>query len=341
MVELIIAIGVVLLVSALCSGSEAALFSVTMVRVKQLAETKSKSSQVLLTIKEKMDAPIASIVIMNNIANIVGSMTIGVIAGDVLESKWMGIFSAGLTFMVILFSEIIPKTLGEMYAEKISLFIARPIQLLTTLLYPIIWLLNLVTLPLTKHAQKFTTDESEITFLTKMGEKTGVIEKDESQMIQKVFKMNDTTAYDIMTPRVNMSCIDKSDIDHLSLNYVATKVASIQHSRVIVIDGRYDKIVGVVLITELLCACLEDKISTDLTDFELIKPIHSFKSTTKADDMLKHFQDSKQHIAIVRDEFGGVAGVVTLEDVIEILTGEIMDEKDKTEDLRAVNYAIS
>lgn len=334
MTTLIIAILIVLIASALCSGSEAALFSVSMVRVKQLAEGESKSAKALLRIKEKMDAPIASIVIMNNIANIVGSMTIGAIAATVLDNSLLGWFSGGLTFMVILCSEIIPKTLGEMYSEKISLFISRPILMLSTLLYPIIWMLNIITLPLTRHAQKFTTDESEITFLTKMGEQTGVIEEDESQMIQKVFKLNDITAYDIMTPRVNMSVIDISKFED-DQSELLKSITSLEHTRIVVINERYDNVVGVVSKLDMFNELMHIRVD------KLVKPMHSFIHTAKADEMLKHFQESKQHLAIVKDEFGGVAGVVSLEDVIEIITGEIMDENDTTEDLRKVNYVTS
>ena len=338
MSELFMAIGIVLLSSAICSGTEAALMSVTMVRVKQLAETKTKSALALLGIKEKMDAPIATIVILNNIANIVGSMTVGLIAAKVLDSAWMAWFSGGLTFAVILFSELIPKTVGEMFSERIALFTARPVKMLTFILYPVIWVMNLITSPITKHAKKFTTDESEITFMAKIGEETGAIEEDESTMIQKVFQMNDLTAYDVMTPRVNMSCVDISEITASNIVELAKKISALQHTRIIVIDGRYDNVVGVVFDSEVLYACLEHTLSESDSDVDLVHDIHRFPQSTKADVLLKYFQESKQHIAVVEDEFGGVAGVVTLEDVIEIITGEIMDENDHTEDLRKVNH---
>lgn len=334
MITLIVSILVVLIGSALCSGSEASLFSISMVKVRQLAEGDSKAAKALLNIKEKMDAPIASIVILNNIANIVGSITIGGLAAQEFGGEYMGYFSACLTFMVILCSEIIPKTVGEMYAEKISLIIARPIILITRMLYPIIWLLNIITLPLTKHARKFTTDESEITFLTKMGKEIGVIEKNEADMIQQVFKMNDKTAYDIMTPRVKMSCVDISKRNDKDFDYESflTDITQSEHTRIIAIDGRYDNVMGVIFKTDAMRSWIEG--DSDIDD--LIQPIHEFQKTTKADKMLCYFQESRKHIALVKDEFGGVSGVVTLEDVIEIITGEIMDETDRTEDLRKV-----
>ncbi len=137
MLVLLIAIGVVLLSSAICSGSEAALFSVPIVKVRRMVQSNRPGAQALLSIREQMNRPIATIVILNNIANIVGTMVVGYLAANVLGRQWLGLVSGILTFLVILFSEIIPKTVGERYSEQISVVIARPVAGLTRILTPL------------------------------------------------------------------------------------------------------------------------------------------------------------------------------------------------------------
>ena len=127
MIGLIVAVLIVLIASALCSGSEAALFSTPLLEARKLAQSNTRSALALLAIREKMNRPITTIVILNNVANIVGSIIVGGIAASVLGQQWLGLFSGVLTFLVILLSEIIPKTLGEEYAGRISLLIARPV----------------------------------------------------------------------------------------------------------------------------------------------------------------------------------------------------------------------
>ena len=147
MLVLLIAIGIVLLSSAICSGSEAALFSVPIVKVRRLAQSKRPGAQALLSIRERMNRPIATIVILNNIANIVGTSVVVIVATDVLGDQWLGLVSGVLTFLVILFSEIVPKTVGERYSDQIALVIARPVAGLTRILTPLIWCIEKITKP--------------------------------------------------------------------------------------------------------------------------------------------------------------------------------------------------
>ncbi len=329
MLLLLVAVIIVLLSSGLCSGTEAALFSVPVVKVRQLVESNKKGSPALLSIRENMSRPIASIVILNNVANIVGSIVVGGIATDVLGSRWLGLFSGVLTFLVIILSEIIPKTLGEQYAEKISLLTARPVLGLTYLLTPIVWSIEKLIAPLTKGQAMPTTNEAEIKLLANIGRQEGIIEADESEMIQRVFALNDLTAADLMSPRVIMTRLH----ENLTLDEAREKIISSPHSRIIITGDSVDTIVGVALKDELLAAIIEQKgeypISTLAHKPQLVP------ETIQADTLLQVFQQGRQHLAIVVDEFGGVSGVITLEDVLETLTGQIVDETDRVADLRA------
>ena len=328
MLQLIITVLTVLLASGLCSGSEAALFSVSPIRVRQLAETKSRAAKTLLTIRENMSRPIATIVILNNIANIVGSIVVGGIATSVLGDRWLGLFSGVLTFLVIIFSEIIPKTLGEQYAERIALLVARPVLGLTYVLTPLVWSVEQLTSPITKGAVAPTTNEAEIKLLAKIGQQEGIIEAGESEMIQRVFTLNDKTAEEMMTPRVAMTYLEGK----LSLQENKERIFTSPHSRIVVIGDTIDDVLGVVLKEQLLTAMIEQKADYPVSTF--VREAQFVPERTPADKLLELFRESRQHLAVVMDEFGGVAGVVSLEDVLETLTGHILDETDQVRDLR-------
>lgn len=184
---LFLVIGLVLATSAIASCVEAALFSTSMVRVRQLAEGGSAAATTLLRIRENMGRPISTIVVINNIANIGGSIVIGDLATTVFGSEWIGAFSAGLTLSVIIFSEIIPKNLGERYAEPIALVAARPVAGLTLMLTPIVWMIERLVAPIIGTRKLPTTNEAEIRLLARIGQQEGIIERDESEMIDVSF----------------------------------------------------------------------------------------------------------------------------------------------------------
>ena len=330
MSALIIAVIVVIIGSAICSGAETALLSVSTIRVRQLAQSKKPAALALLAIRNKINRPIATIVILNNVFNIVGSITIGSLASNVLGDASLGIFSGILTFLVIIFGEIFPKTLSERYAENIAMAIAIPVKLITVCFTPLVLLVEFVTSPVTKGRNLTTTNEAEIKFLTKVGFQEGVIEDDEAEMIQRVFQLNDLTAADLMSPRVVITYLQ----GELTLAECKSQIISSQHSRILVIGNTIDNIVGLVLKDHLLMALIDGK--QDKTVNELRREVNFVPDTIRADKLLKVFQDNREHLGVVLDEYGGVAGVVTLEDVLEVLTGEIVDETDRNIDLQEI-----
>jgi CBS domain containing-hemolysin-like protein len=330
MLTLILAVTIVLLSSGLCSGTEAALFSVSLLKVRRLAHADPPSPAVLalLAIREKMNRPITTIVILNNIANIGGSILIGSLAASVLGSRWIGLFSGILTFLVIIFAEIIPKTLGESYAEKIALLMARPVLGITRLLTPVVWGIEKVTTPFIKDGNRYTTNEAEIKLLAKIGHKEGVIEADESEMIQRIFDLNDMKAADLMTPRVAMTYLKGK----MSLAKAKNEIMTSQHSRIAVVQETPDEVIGMALKEELLAAMIEGKGDSLVEEF--LQEVHFVSESKRADNLLPVFQKTHHHLAVVIDEYGGVSGVITLEDVLEVLTGEIVDETDTIVDLQ-------
>lgn len=334
MLTLVISVSVVLLASAICAITEAALFFVPLLKVQQLAQSKKMAAVALLAIRENMQRPIAAIVILTNIANIVGSIAVGGIAARVLGSQWLGLFSGLLTFLFIIFAEIIPKTLGERYAVQIALFVARPILAITQALIPLIWLIERITAPVTQGEQTaFTTNEAEIRLLAKIGQKEGIIEPRESDLVQRAFELNNTTAADLMTPRVAMTYL----AGQATLADSETDIINSEHSRIIVVENTPDEVLGVALKDELLAAIINDRGEEPVARFT--HPAQFVPETERADRLLATFQKSRQHLAVVMDDYAGVSGVVTLEDVLEILTGEIVDETDQVIDLQAAAKA--
>ncbi|MEA5510287.1 hemolysin family protein [Crocosphaera sp. UHCC 0190] len=330
MLNIILVILIILTGSAICSCTETALFSVSSVKVKQLAQSKKPQAIALQSIRGKMNRPIATIVIINNIFNIVGSIIIGSLATEVFGDALLGLFSGILTFLIIIFGEIIPKTVGERYAEPIALFAAIPIQFLTVVFTPIVWLMEQITSPFTKGKKLPTTNEAEIRFLTMIGYKEGVIEGDEAEMIHRVFQLNDLTAAVLMTPRIILTFL-KGD---LTLAEAQNAIITSEHSRILIVQESIDQILGYCLKDELLTAIIEGNQEEKISNF--VRSVHYVPEMIKADKLLKSFQDAREHLMVVLGEYGGVSGIVTLEDVLEVLTGEIVDETDRIVDLQQI-----
>jgi CBS domain containing-hemolysin-like protein len=317
----------VLVGSGLCSGSETALLSVSEVRARQLAEGGSRRGRALLTIKQRIARPISAIVVLNNVFNIGGSIAVGVVAASVLGQAWVGVVSAVLTFLVILFAEIMPKTLGERYAERVGLWIAVPVRALTVLLTPVVVVFETLMRPLTRGERPPTTNEAEIRLLARIGRTEGIIQGDEAEMIQRVFLLNDRTAEELMTPRPAVTWLDADR----PLAEAREDILASEHSRIVVADGDLDHVAGVALKHELLAALLQQP---ETTVGAHVRAVEAVPWLVRADDLLDRFRSQRAHLMLVLDEYGGTMGVVTLEDVLEVLTGEIVDETDSQVDLR-------
>ena len=322
MILLIFVSIIVLILSAFASGSEAALISVTYSKARAMAAAGRRGSRALLKIKNDMRRAISTIVIINNVSNIVGSAVIGVIAGKLFNSTILGIFFAVFTILIIIFSEIIPKTLGEAHAEKISLFVAPEILLLQKLFRPLVWLIEKVVRLFHKGPRIHTVSEAEIKVMAQVGTEAGVIETDESKLIQRIFKLNDITAEDMMTPRQQVESISGDE----TLGVMRERILKLRHSRIPVYGEDLDTVLGIVLLKDLLMAIAKDQFASKSLDY-LQEPQY-VRDDMLADDLLLLFQKKEKHLAIVVDENRKMVGIVTLEDVLEELVGEITDEKD-------------
>lgn len=325
--ELVLAVLILLIASAICSGTEAAIFSLPIAKARQLAE-KNKNGKVVQNIREHPARPISTIVIFNNLANIVGTYFVAYLATKVLTGQYLTLFPFLLTLLVILLSEIIPKTIGERFCVMITCAMARPLAILTWSLTPIVWLIELLTQFLIGNKTRQITSETEIRALARIGHQEGVIDEDEHEMIGKIFELDDARADYIMTPRTAITWI--RGIEPLSI--AKEKIGKSQHSRILVVGETMDDILGIILKSTMLRLMIEGQEDGLVQDH--VERVRLFKADTPADELLVYFRTSRIHLAVVVDEYGGVCGLVTLEDVLEVLTGEIVDETDENIDMR-------
>ena len=322
MVTVIILFLTIIIASGLCSMSEAAILSLPLDRARILHEEKRRHSRDLLYIKENITYAIASIVIINNAVNIVGSIFVGQQVALRFGNQWLGVASTVLTFSIIVASEIIPKTIGERYKIALSLFFAKPLRLLLWLFRPLVVLIIQITKPFVGDRKLPRVTEDEIKMMLKLGRAEGTVEMDEEVLCNRVFKLNDVRAVQIMKPMDQIYTLPA----HQTLADVKEDIINSRFSRIAVYDKDPLDIVGTVQHRILLREIAKDNYQAHVRDF-MREPIF-VNWFTKADALLEKFQAYHQHLFIVQDSKGKDVGLVTMEDVLEELFGEIYDEKD-------------
>ncbi|MDH4127940.1 MAG: hemolysin family protein [Spirochaetota bacterium] len=326
MTPLFITIFIVLVVSAICSLVEAALFTVPINRVRAWVNENYRFSPSLLKIKESMQKPIATIVILNNISNIVGSIFVGSMMADEFDKLWVGIISGIFTFLIILLSELIPKIMGEHHADTISLLAAKPILLLTKLFTPILKVLEWITKPLLRGKSLTLISDEEIKVLARLSAGQGILEKEEEEIIHNALILNDIKVKEIMTPRMKVICLDENQ----TLKDVMNDLMESPFSRFPLYKETMDNIVGLLYKSDAFKALCQGNENIKLCD--LSKEVLFVPENKPLDKLMEKLRISQSHTAIVIDEYGGTAGLVTLEDVLEELVGDIVGEEDMKEE---------
>ncbi|HQU29164.1 MAG: HlyC/CorC family transporter [Nitrospira sp.] len=314
--------------SAFFSGAEIAFFSITEARLHTMAEEGWMGAKMALKLRSNPQRLLSTILIGNNLVNIMAASWATVIAIRIWGSEAVAIATGLLTFLVLLFGEIVPKTLCVKYSEvAISLF-SYPVYILEQLFFPFIYLLEPIILKLTGGrglTVPFITEE-ELKIMLDAGGKAGVLETDEVRMIKNVFEFNDVTAEDAMTPRVYMFALDGA----LTLEEAQDEIFKAKYSRIPIYEGNSDNITGILYRSHALMKLAQG--NSQITLKGLAKSPLFIPASKTADDLLKQFQQEKRHIAIVVNEFGGVMGLITVEDLLEEVVGEILDEGDLSEE---------
>jgi len=331
MLTLIITVSGVVLVSALCSMAEAALYSVPWTYIEKLRSSGSRTGQALFDLRSDVNRPIAAVLTMNTIANTAGAAMAGALAASVLGENAMGWFAALLTILILAFGEILPKTLGVTHAAGLAAFMARPLMVLVFVFRPFIWLSGLLTRLVAKPGgQEPIATEDDIRALTRLSRRSGKIKAYEEHAIGNILSLDAKHVSDIMTPRTMVFSLPETMT--VAEAYALPRIWN--YSRIPVYGDDNEDIVGVVLRRRIVKSFAEDEDSRPLG--ELMQPVRFILESQTLDRLLREILESRQHLFVVLDEFGGLAGVVSLEDVLEEMLGqEIVDESDAYTDMRA------
>ncbi|MFO7783922.1 MAG: hemolysin family protein [Desulfatiglandales bacterium] len=329
MFELALAFCFAVIISGACSLFEAVLYSVPMRHVESLVRSNPSVGRVLKELRQNVEKPITAILSLNTIANTAGAAVAGAAAIAVFGYDWIGVFSAFFTLSILVFSEVIPKTAGVVYARRLAPYVAYPLKGLVVLMAPAIWLCGHVTQLIFRHRDQDTVSPDELKVMAQLGFQSGSIQPYQKRVIENILSLQNKAVKQVMTPRTVIFSLS----EHLTAQEAADLVKRWEHSRFPVYDQDAEDIVGIVLTRELLMALSQGKGDTHLTD--LMAPVQFIVETVRLDQVFRQFMGSRQKLFVVIDEYGGLSGVVTLEDILEEILGrEIMDESDEVADKR-------
>ena len=327
---IVIAIAALVCLSAFFSASEMAYSSCNLMRLENLRDEGSRAAGVAVKIVQRFDDALSTILIGNNLVNIGASALTSVLVilltgADKLT--WVGTLI--LTVVIIIFGESIPKTCAKQSANRLSMRFAVPVRLLMILLYPVVWLVVklvwLLTLPL-KADEEEDEDEAveELHSIIETAEDEDVIDEDQSELLRSAIDFSEISALEVMTARVDVVAIDLED----DWDEILRQIEDASFSRLPVYEGSVDNIIGVLYLNRFLKA-MTDGGEVDIRSL-LMPPCYVYK-TMKLPAVLSQLRRAKQHLAVVTDEYGGTLGVVSMEDVLEQIVGEIWDDNDVVE----------
>lgn len=325
----LLAIGTCILLSGFFSGSETALTSLGELKVRHLIEENPKAKPLKLWL-ENPNKVLNTILIGNNIVNILGSVLATDFTAKMFGDSNIAIVTGTMTLLVLFFGEITPKTFAKHNAEAISIFVIKVLKLPYMVFFPFSYAINKLVKAMIamsggklEKGNKITEDELE--FYISESEKDGVLENGKSKMLQNIFDISEIYVKEVMVPRTDMVAIDITD----PLDEYIDKILASEFSRIPAYEESIDKIVGILYVKDLLKYVKEDYSQFDIR--KILRKPYFVPETKKIDSMLGDFQKSRNHIAVVIDEYGGVDGIVTLEDILEEIVGEIWDEYDTEE----------
>ncbi|MFW5733813.1 MAG: CNNM domain-containing protein [Oceanidesulfovibrio sp.] len=331
MFELLLSAGLAIIISALCSVMEAALYSVSVSHVEHLRSQGRPSGVILQELRKDIEKPISAILILNTVANTAGASIAGAAAVNYFGDAYTGFFAAFFTLAILICSEIVPKTMGVAYAKQIAPFMAKPLKYLVFALLPLIWITGNVTKLVRRPGSAQTaTTENDIMAIVSLTRKAGILKAFEESTIRNILSLDTKVVGDIMTPRTVVFSLPTST--------TAAEARSMSkfwnYSRIPVYENDDpEEVVGIVYRRAVLNALANQQ--DEITLGKLMRPVRFVLASLSLDRLLLRFLESRLHLFVVLDEYGGVDGVVTLEDVLEEMLGkEIVDETDQVEDLR-------
>ncbi len=326
---LITSVTLAVLVSALCSLCEAVLYSLTASQVEMLKRSGLNAAEHLQDLRTDIDKPITAILTLNTIANTIGASVAGASAARIFGDDNLILFSSSFTLTILIFSEIIPKTIGVTYAYRLAPFVSYPLRVMVFLLKPFVWLCQTITRLLPQRSEE-TISALELQTIATLSRVSGDIEETEERVINNILDLKHKIVREVMTPRTVTFSLN----EHITVTNAMAMLAEIgSHSRIPVYNREPNNVTGIILRRDVLQAMAEGKSKLTLARFK--QPAHFVPETARLNRILIDFFDRRQHLFIVVDEYGTMTGVISMEDVLEEIVGmEIIDESDKARDMR-------
>lgn len=331
-VSQIIALVLLVAMSSVFSSSETAITSVSKIKVRQLDQKDNKNAHLLKKLHDNMQTTISTILIGNNIVNIAASSIATILFTNIFHQNGALISTVVMTVFVLIFGEVLPKTIAQYKNKSVALKFSRFIYLLTIVFKPIVKVLNLLTRLVIKlfvgeDEDSSTLTEEELKTLVEVSEEEGVLKNQETEIMINALELKETLAVDIMTPRTSMASVDIEDAE----SDLKEIIKNITYSRIPVYEDSIDDIIGVLHIKELAHKIIED--DRDFKVRDILKPAFYAYEYIPVVDLFKQMRTKNISISIIIDEYGGTSGIVTMEDILEELVGEIDDEYDNEKEV--------
>jgi len=328
----VILLAACVVIAAMASATETAMTSVGRLRVRHLAEEGSAAAGVLQRLQQDPNRFLSTVLVVNTMALILASFASTLLSVELLP-RWLGFWgdltvSLALAIFLLIFAEVTPKTLAIRRAERLALLAAGPVDALAGFLRPVLWFITLVSRAITggRAARSPYLTEEELMTLLHVSEEQGVIEEEEREMIHGIIQIGDKSVREVMVPRTDMTAIPRD----AELKEIAGVFKEYRHTRMPVYDGDLDHIDGLVNVKDVLLALVDGQQEFRLE--KVMRPARFTPASKKVDELLHQMQAEKVHMMVVLDGYGGTAGLVTLEDLLEEIVGEIRDEYDSAEE---------
>ncbi|MEG1553899.1 MAG: CNNM domain-containing protein [Rikenellaceae bacterium] len=320
-----------ILISFICSVVEAVILSVTLSFIETKEREEPGSTKLIRKLKSNIDKPISAILALNTVAHTIGAAGVGAEATRIWGSEIFGVVSVLMTLAILIFSEILPKTIGAIYWKSIALLSAKIINVMIVIAYPLVYMSEVMTKLVFKRKQESVTSREEISVLADIGTQEGVLQKKENDIIQNIISLRDTSVDDVMTPRTVLVAAQE---DMLLKDFIYEERFK-AFTRIPIYKDNIDEINGYILRPYVFECLLSGKENLSLKDIrrEFIVAYNNMSLSNIWEELLL----KNEHIALVIDQYGGVDGIVTMEDIIESLIGrEIVDERDTNSDMQQV-----
>lgn len=329
MTLLLVYLALTLGISFLCSMLESVLMSTPISFIKMKIEQGESYANKFLKYKTDTDKPLAAILALNTIANTIGAAAIGRQATAVFGDAGFGIMSAATTLLILLFSEITPKTIATSQWKHLTKFATSTISVLIVLMYPLVILVRLVTKLFEKEDDEAAVSREEVTAMANIGEEEGVIDQNENKVIQNIMKLDNVKAYDAMTPRI----VALTAQENMSLKNFYKNDNYLHFSRIPVYNDSPEYITGYIFLNDALEGLADDEFDKKLS--ELKRPISFFNEEDSLGHIWEELLKKREQIGLIIDEYGCFQGIITMEDIIETILGlEIIDENDQATDMQ-------